>query len=329
MSGRAVVLYSTKEIQAKILQLFRGPGRRDRRVALVAFLGSTSPGILPDPEGLEIVCAPNPIATSGDAVRWFLARGAQVRVSDRLHMKVYWSSTRGCVVCSANASQNTFGPAGSIEAGVYLPAGKVDIGRLIEKAKPRDIRPDDWRALDRAQHRPHALSVPGESAEAPVFDYSGWYASEPRRPWLLHSAVDGPYGPAAAVLAIVREHYGQQKATTYLSAAKGDLKAGDWVLSCWEYKGRLSGAEWVPVDFVVKTSPSDKGAHTRDAPFQAVQVRPNRTYGPPPFSLTLGFRRALRQAVAELGADWLDGLRSLRPPIGLLNRIEELIVAQS
>src|SRR2546430_10883751 len=45
-------------------------------------------------------------------------RKAKIFKSERLHMKVYWSSRKGCVICSANASGSALGGSSQKEAGV-------------------------------------------------------------------------------------------------------------------------------------------------------------------------------------------------------------------
>jgi hypothetical protein len=82
------VLYTAGEIHSHLKALFSSPLPGDRRVALVAYLGADAPQLLPHPRQVQIVCSPEPLATSHVAVQKLQARGAVVRFSDRLHMKV-------------------------------------------------------------------------------------------------------------------------------------------------------------------------------------------------------------------------------------------------
>src|SRR5687768_17657470 len=86
------VFYTSGSIHSEIKRLFANPGPGERRVALVAYVGSDALKLLPHPKGVEVVCSPTPLATSHVAVQELQKRGAFVRFSDRLHMKVYWSS---------------------------------------------------------------------------------------------------------------------------------------------------------------------------------------------------------------------------------------------
>jgi phosphatidylserine/phosphatidylglycerophosphate/cardiolipin synthase-like enzyme len=107
LPGRPVtVLYTTGAIFKEIRRLFANPTSTDRRVAVVAYVGADALAFLPSPRGIDVVCSPTPLGTSHVGVKKLIKRGAQVRVADRLHMKVYWSERRGCVITSANLSTN-------------------------------------------------------------------------------------------------------------------------------------------------------------------------------------------------------------------------------
>src|ERR1017187_5279910 len=114
-SGRArqaVVLYNSADIHSRVKHLFGEASRGDRRVALVAYVGVDGEKYLPHPEALRVICNPTAGGTDPNTLRSLIKNGANVQVSDRLHMKVYWSSRRGCVITSANASSNALGRNG-------------------------------------------------------------------------------------------------------------------------------------------------------------------------------------------------------------------------
>lgn len=130
------ILYSSSELNEAIKHVFADPQPRDRRVALVAFIGRAAQAFLPDPEGLEIVCWLQSGSTDALTLHRLRKRNAKIYKSKGMHMKVYWSSRRGCVICSANASSQALGAGTQKEAGVWLPANVVDIERLWSYAKP-------------------------------------------------------------------------------------------------------------------------------------------------------------------------------------------------
>jgi hypothetical protein len=147
---KSVLLYTSAEIHTCIKRLFGQPSADDKRVALVAYVGSDGEKYRPHPEGLRLICNPSAGGTDPDTLRSLLKRKATVEISDRLHMKVYWSKNRGCVITSANASSNALGKGGLKEAGIWLPSRAVDVGRLIRYAQPRKLRESDLRQLDKA-----------------------------------------------------------------------------------------------------------------------------------------------------------------------------------
>ena len=130
----ATVLYSSAAIHAKIKSILGQPKNGERRVAIVAYVGEHAPAYLPQPKGLSLICCPAPGATSAAALRRIMHAGANVRFAERLHMKVYWSQARGCIITSANLSSSALGASGLKEAGVFLPPGSVDIDELIHRA---------------------------------------------------------------------------------------------------------------------------------------------------------------------------------------------------
>ena len=114
------ILYGSEMIRAAIVDLFGKATKFDRRVVLVAYIGKDHAKFLLNPAGIQIVCNPTPGATSPIAVSELQQLGADIYFSDKLHMKVYWSQKKGCVITSANLSQNALGVRGLKEAGVFL-----------------------------------------------------------------------------------------------------------------------------------------------------------------------------------------------------------------
>lgn len=122
------ILYTSADLHEAIKAILDSPAIGERRVVVVAYVGRKAEAFLPHPQGLEIVCALEPGATSAEAIVRLRERGAKVWQAERLHMKVYWSSRRGAVVCSANASAGALGRSGLKEAGVWLPKEALAFG---------------------------------------------------------------------------------------------------------------------------------------------------------------------------------------------------------
>jgi phosphatidylserine/phosphatidylglycerophosphate/cardiolipin synthase-like enzyme len=126
------VLCNSAKISARIRKLFEAPSSSDRRVVLVAYIGRNYAQFLPNVRGIEIVCSPTAGATSGFAVSELMASGAVMKFSDQLHMKVYWSAERGCLITSANLSANALQRGKLKEVGVFLNSKDVRYRRIAK-----------------------------------------------------------------------------------------------------------------------------------------------------------------------------------------------------
>jgi hypothetical protein len=294
------VLYKSAAIKKKINELFDAPDKSDRRVALVAYIGQDYADYLPNPRGIDVVCNPTPGATSVIAVDGLRKAGSRVRFSDKLHMKVYWSKARGCVITSANLSKNAFGVRGLKEAGVWLEPNSVDIDKLVREAQPYAVttsRIERLRVDENRYERALAQIRPREADSG--FQYLDWYQLSPaaRTPWKLGD-YNGDDGIADAAKDRLNSEFNMDDAANWHGVSKTiSLRQEDWLLQ-FEYdheSGKVTGKpEWMFVDFVVPF-----GRPGTDL-FQAIQVHPTRSYERPPFRLTVEFRKALSEAVLKL-----------------------------
>jgi phosphatidylserine/phosphatidylglycerophosphate/cardiolipin synthase-like enzyme len=176
------ILYTSGDVHKAIKKIFSSPCKR--RVAVVAYLGVNAENYLPNPKNLEIVCCPEPGATSPRAVRALIDRGAIIQFSEGLHSKVYWSN-KGCVITSANISHRALGNAPQKEAGIFLDSSALDIDRLISESKPFKITQalmDKLEILDRKIKRVNELKT--QNSTKTQFD--DWYNSPYREPWKIN-----------------------------------------------------------------------------------------------------------------------------------------------
>lgn len=314
-ASKAKVLYASAELHDAIKAVLGSPTRGERRVALVAYVGQRAEAFLPHPKGLEIVCALEPGATSAEAIIRLRERGATVSQAERLHMKVYWSSRRGAIVCSANASAAALGRAGLKEAGVWIPRGGVDIRRMLRYVRPHGIRDADLRSLARDSDR-IASTRPRRQprGERQTPSLREWLSTPARKPWKL-GWWDHRGATAKAVKAEALARYGVRDPAQHIDCARNHCRSGDWVLQFNADGGR--SASWMYVDFVMRVASSDKRAYSRDYPYQAVQVNTTRHYPSPPFYLDSEARAAIASAVDEFGADRLQRLKTATVPMAL------------
>lgn len=126
----------------------------------VAFWGSGADDLFTDVRGqkLRIVCNLRAGGTNPYAIKRLSKDGAVLRQRDDLHAKVY-SSDRGAVVASANASANGLGlegleQAGWREAGVSMNDTKP-VAAWFEQlwSESRAIEPEDIQAAEKAWER--------------------------------------------------------------------------------------------------------------------------------------------------------------------------------
>lgn len=322
------VLYSSAEIHSCIKQLFSEPNKNDRRVALVAYVGCDGESYLPHPENLHLICSPSAGGTSPETIRKMIKRKAKVQFSDGLHMKVYWSRERGCLITSANASSSALGKQGLKEAGVRLPPKVVDIDRLIRYAKPRSVTAQELRRLDEAtkerdkhQHR--------DLRTEKMVDYLQWFASPHRSNWKLGWGDEEIAGTAKAAKETTLSEYGMKEPYSWQSADKGRVKKNDWLLCFTFTKRGVKDLKWIYVDFLIKISPKEKKFYYNEWPFHAVQVHSPARYALPPFRIESVFRSAFKSAIDKFTPEAIKTSKTDKPPIRLLKQIAKEMKKES
>lgn len=317
---KPVVLYSSAEIHARVKRLLGHPSAGDQRVALVAYVGGDGERYLPHPEGLRLICNPSAGGTDPDTLRRLIKRNATVEISDSLHMKVYWSRNRGCVITSANASSSALARSGLKEAGVWLPAGAVNISSLIRYAHPRMVRKSDLLRLD-AQTREHKKNLGGKGkTKKSAPDFLQWYSAPHRSTWKVACTTDEVAGAASAVKEQTATEYGHRQPHLWVSVGK-NVRRNDWLLSFTFTTRGVRSVDWIYVDFVVKITPKEKRYYVRDWPYHAVQVNPASKYPLPPFRITAQFRKALSAASKAYTRDRILKAKTDVPSVRLIDLI--------
>jgi phosphatidylserine/phosphatidylglycerophosphate/cardiolipin synthase-like enzyme len=170
------VLYNSGAIRKCIHSLLAKSLPSDRRVVLVAYIGQDYAKYLPDLRGIEIICSPTAGATSVAAVTELQEAKALIKFSDKLHMKVYWSAKRGCLITSANLSTNALGIKGLKEAGVLLDATAVNIDQLLKEAKPYAVTNPRLKQLKQGEDKfKRAMAAVGKREPQSGFQYLDWH----------------------------------------------------------------------------------------------------------------------------------------------------------
>ena len=317
MPGHLKVLYTKSEVRSAITELFSFANRR--RVAITAFVGEGAGAFLPKPEGIELICWPQPGGTDPDAVRYLIASGVRVRFADGLHMKIYWAEGKGAVVTSANLSANALGAGNLREAGVLLPARTVDVDRIIGSIHPRPVSGAELHRLDKAHRRFH-MGKGRIPVRTRVPTFREWYSEPSRSRWKL-GCWDSEGQVSKAAKQVSTERYGVRSPHTFIACRQRQYSDYDCILTFYSRGESISNIEWMYVDFRVKVSRSDKRAYSYGYPYQAVQVWTPKHYPAPPFVASGEFRRAFRRALRKYGLSKVTGLDVTKPPPSLVQLI--------
>lgn len=308
------VLYSSAELKRAISELLSDPAQDDRRVAMVAYVGGRAQAFLPNPQNLEIVCWLKPGATDPITLGRLRERGAKLYKSDRLHMKVYWSKQRGCVITSANASGAALGNTSQKEVGVLLGPGVVRMERLWSYAQPKEMTLKHLQQLARQTNQlKRAWSSPPNGAP----DFLEWKdlgIDEWKLGWWTEDA-----GAAETSISIAKARYGVQYLQDYLTLRDGQLVPHEWALSF--RLPEVTNIRWLFVDFVAKVDKGDTSAFDPENPFQAVQANLLKDCPRPPFKIDQRFKKALKRAINVYGPDKIEKNSSLNPPKKLVDLI--------
>jgi hypothetical protein len=325
------LIYTSDQIYQCMDHLFGDPTRSlRRRVVIVAYVGDDAPSLLPNPRGVEIICSPTPGATSARALARLKQDGALVRFADRLHMKLYWSEGRGCLVTSANLSKNAMGQGALSEAGVFLKDTDVTIDDVIRSLGPlRPAKKSELDALEASNREFDAAIAVTRKHRRPAITFEQWYseftggAAALGVCWKIGWWTDDGGGPSNETKRRAMTLHRKPKPANFINVASGQIRKLDWVL-CFRISDRtLSKFEWMLAEDIVRVPPSERRSYEADYPFQAVQYRANALLPTPPFQLDkafcAAFRKAARDATGEF--DGLMDLSDLSPDSALLAAI--------
>lgn len=324
--------YRSDEVYRCMEMLFRDPGKNQRRVVAVAYVGDDAPSLLPDPAGIEIICSPTAGATSASAIGKLNEKGALVSFAERLHMKVYWSEGRGCLVTSANLTRNAMGRGGLHEAGVLLSDRDVPIDKILTSiGKLTPARGSALTKLERETRAHDAARSIVSTGRTPQRTYPEWYSEHKAGGtvadtlWKLGWWQIDKLGPCkeARARAPARAN-GAKEPFDCFNVQRNQVQRYDWILT-FKLAKKLVDFDWRMAEDVLRVSPKDKRAYEKEYPFQVVQYRPNRLCPTPPFQADKSFRDAFNRASIELynSHDWMMDLLDLSPPSLLLDKVYE------
>jgi hypothetical protein len=324
------VLYTSEAVRQAIREVLGA--KTGRRVAVAAFVGRGAEAYIPAAKGVELYCWPAVPGTNPDALAHLQGRlGVEVYLVERLHMKVYWSASRGAVITSANLSSNALGHGDLREAGIRLPRGAVDIARLLKPLKKMRLTAQKLTQLRAAYRKEREKNPARSSGRNEQLTFAEWYKGRPREPWKL-APYYGGMASSQAIRQYARTEGGKRDVENWVSTRRDELAQNDYVLCVDVSDERVAKTpEWLFVSKIVHVATTDP-AYERGFPYQAGQLDPLKFYRRPPFRIDAQFRRALRQVSVDLGTDgvakYFDWHVNGPPKPTLLRRLNEAFLAE-
>ena len=309
MSAR--VLYTGQEIRKEIHRIFANT--KQRRVAVVAFVGKGAIAHLPKPKGLEVYCWPRAGCTIVSAIEELQDRKAKVYFADKMHAKVYWAEKSGAVIGSANISDNAFGSGNLRETGVAISSSEVDIEQLIRIIKPREVSAEELDTL-RRQEAIERRRNGATKAKVTIPTFAEWYDGTGGTKWKWDFWENYGGGVSRRANAAAKEMHPTFVPQEYIYCNRDTLRDDEWVLRVkLTTNGILMAPEWIYVERVVLVAKRDP-VYDADYPYQAIQIRERRHCPAPPFTIDASFAIALRAASKFFGAESVKEQVTSKPP---------------
>jgi len=322
MKTETIILSDSKAVRDKVNTIFASHGRK---VAIVAFVGEDADAYLgPKKRGIEIYCWPRAGGTNPRAIRDLINKhGCKVHFVSRLHMKIFWSQKAGCVIGSANLTNNALGEDGLFEAGVFFPnSASVKIDRIIKYLPVFEVDEDSLDKLDREHKAYYAKNGAGKLKQK-TRSFSEWYDATPEK-WKLGWWSEDADFPKEVKLMAKEEFSGHLY--NFLYAKKVTYAKEDWVLSYRinEKSGRIyrkkNDIAWLYIERSIPTTNSEMP----EWPYAAVQFNGPKHFGQPPFKIDSKFKEAFAAVAEDLGVDVMTPKRNCIPPDRLVKKIASI-----
>lgn len=295
-----------------------------RRVVLSGFVGEGAEELIPKPKGVEVYCWDREGATNPDAVRALLRTGAKVFFVSNLHCKVYWGSGRGCVVGSANLSQNGLGNEGLSEVAVQLPARSFDMTSYLRRLRHTRVTEAVLNEFEercrryRGRNKAQELLTPNKALKrtrrrTPTF--AEWMSMDYPMPWSIEIA--DTFFNHRDEKEIVRRGLLTDKdvdsEVDYWTGEKGMTTPGRWLL--FVEVGRIKNAfavNWCCADEQIPSRRLGPNLREDLAPWFAIQRSETKHFGVVPFNAEEPrFQKALKQFLKDRRAMNYEGACAL------------------
>jgi hypothetical protein len=303
------ILYNSENVRKEINNLFKL--EKGRRVAISAFVGIGAEAFLPKPSGITLICWPKAGGTNPETIRKLIRNDVNVFFVESLHMKIYWTETKGAIMTSANLSTNALGDGNLKEIGVLMKSNEIDIDRVIISLDPKAVDQKRLNLLDKEHNsylkkNPKILSL----NKSKLKSFAQWYTSPLRTKWKMGwSDSYGELSPSAKKK--LKEEYYNTPGHEWLAFGKNQVQSDEWILS-FMLKKNPAKTKWLYPDFVLDLAKLE--GSKEDYPCQAVQAYPNNRYPTPPFKIRdVRFNKALRKACEVFGIEEIKQAETAEP----------------
>ncbi len=287
------VLYSTSSIRNRIIDVLSDVN--DQRIVITAFVGIGAEDYIQKPQGLTLICWPKAGGTNPNVIRKLINAGVKVKFCNSLHMKLYWSKKNGAVLTSANLTKNALGSGNLKEIGIYLASEEIDIVKILNRIKTRNVTKNEMFKLDLEHEQFYAKNIIKDKSE--ITNYKEWYKSPHRNNWKI-CYCEGSTDFAKSAKEYSKNIFGKSTPDYCVSHTGNNIfKKGDWVILFKINKNNKPYEfQWMYVDFVVKVSRDDE-VYDEENPYQYVQVWSISRYERPPFTNDKKFMIALGKVI--------------------------------
>jgi hypothetical protein len=277
------ILYTTAEIRRKITEILAHS--KGRRVVVSAFVGAGSEVYLPKPQGLELICWPQPGSTNPNTIRELIQRGVNVSFAQKMHIKLYWTSDLGSIITSANLSSNALGSGGQLELGAFLQPGQVNIEKILTHIDAKPVTKTSLHNLELAHHEYIKHNPQEHITTSRTRRFNNWFEQKPKEPWKFAVWDTSNIQLSSRAKNLLTEEFGNSRCHEWMSADRNDFSDNDWVLCLRETPKRLGHASWMFVHHAVQVPVAERKKRNDGYPIQIIQVSSLKLYEKPPFSL--------------------------------------------
>jgi hypothetical protein len=292
------ILTNSKEIAHAIADVLRD--KSGKRIVAVAYVGVQAIKYLPNPKGISLFCSTEIPGTNPSSLRELKDAGVLIHEVENLHAKVYWGSSTGAVIGSANLSNNGLSENGNHELAILLPSGTFDMENYLETFEPKIIEYSYINRLEKQYNLYMLRNKQPRKGRSKAKSFRLW-SEESGPSWKLYAWNEEGSLPKDVIKQFNDLQPGESAYDFMQSSTQNAYDIGGWVLSFREnWKGNnlesLSDFNW----FIPQVRIKSNQKNSSNYPFYWIQLHrqlPSST----PFDLSESdFKKAFESTYIEL-----------------------------